>query len=112
MDGNATLLQIVITILTTTLMSSGFWAFVMKRNENKNARNRLLMGLAQDRILYLGLKYIDRGWISQDEYENLHEYLYCPYQEMGGNGSAERIMKMINNLPIKHSKGEFSDAVK
>lgn len=29
----------------------------------------MLIGLAHDRIVYLGMSYIDRGWITQDEYE-------------------------------------------
>ena len=41
------------------------------------------------------------GSITKDEYENLHDYLYLPYQELGGNGTAEKIMKEVSNLPIK-----------
>jgi hypothetical protein len=48
-------------------------------------------------------RYIERGWITQDEYENLHDYLYKPYEEMGGNGSAKKVMQEINKLPIHKS---------
>ena len=50
---------------------------------------------------YLGMKYIERGYITRDEYENLHDYLYVPYNKMGGNGSAERIMDEVKKLPIR-----------
>ncbi len=60
----------------------------------------MLIGLAHDRIVYLGMQYIEREWITQDEYENLHDYLYVPYKKMGGNGSAKRIMDEIDRLPI------------
>ena len=63
----------------------------------------MLIGLAHDRILYVGMEYIERGWITQDEYENLYEYLYKPYEKMGGNGSAKRVMKEVDNLPIHPS---------
>ena len=63
----------------------------------------MLIGLAHDRIVWLGMQYVDRGWITQDEYENLYEYLYKPYEKMGGNGSAKRIMQAVNNLPIHKS---------
>ena len=63
----------------------------------------MLIGLAHDRIMYLGMCYIERGWITQDEYENLYEYLYKPYEKMGGNGSAKRVMKEGDNLPIHPS---------
>ena len=29
----------------------------------------MLIGLAHDRIIYLGMTYIERGYITQDEYE-------------------------------------------
>lgn len=49
------------------------------------------------------MSYIDRGWITQDEYENLHDYLYKPYEKMGGNGSAKKVMSEVNKLPIHKS---------
>ena len=55
-----------------------------------------------DRIMYLGMRYIDRGWITQDEYENLNTYLYEPYKKLGGNGSALRVMQEVNKLPIRN----------
>ena len=39
-------------------------------------------------------------YITQDEYENLYEYLYSPYIKMGGNGSAKRVMQEVEKLPI------------
>lgn len=60
-----------------------------------------LVGLGHDRIIYLGLKYIQRGFITVDEYENLNEFLYKPYHNAGGNGSASRVMQAVNNLPIR-----------
>ena len=104
--------QTVLTILGTILASSGFWAFLQERSKRKAAENKqntletqMLIGLAHDRIIYLGMAYIDRGSITQDEYENLYKYLYTPYEKLGGNGSAKRIMTEVNQLPIqKHSR--------
>ena len=61
----------------------------------------MLIALGHDSIIFLGMTYLERGWISQDEYENIHDYLYVPYKLMGGNGSAERVMKEVDKLPIK-----------
>lgn len=66
----------------------------------------MLVGLAHDRILFLGMHYVDRGFITQDEYENLHDYLYVPYEKLGGNGSAKRVMQEVDKLPIKKSTYE------
>lgn len=88
------------------MASSGFWAFIMKHSERNDVKTEMLIGLAHDRIMYLGMGYIERGWITQDEYENLYEYLYKPYEKMGGNGSAKRVMDEVNKLSIR--KADFS----
>lgn len=89
----------VVTVIGTLLASSGFWAFTSRISDKKDARTQMLIGLGHDRIIYLGQSYINRGWITADEYENLYEYLYLPYRKCGGNGSAERIMEQVKKLP-------------
>lgn len=97
-------LQILLTIFSSVLASSGLWAYVTKRLEKKDVKTEMLIGLGHDRIMYLGMAYIERGYITSDEYENLYEYLYKPYEKMGGNGSAKRIMNEVNKLPIHKSQ--------
>lgn len=63
----------------------------------------MLLGLAHDRIMSLCMTYIERKYITSDEYENLYEYLYKPYEKLGGNGSAKRVMNEVNKLPIRAS---------
>lgn len=100
--------QIIITVFSSVLASSGLWAFIMKKFERNDARTRLLIGLAHDRIVTLGMRYIERGWITQDEYEDFHGYIYIPYKGLGGNGSGDRIMQAVDKLDIKPNgyKGE------
>ncbi len=95
-------LQMTLTVVCAVIASSGFWAYLQARHERKDVKTRMLVGLAHDRILSLGMQYIERGHITRDEYENLYEYLYRPYEKMGGNGSAKRIMQIINTLPIQN----------
>ena len=97
-------LQMVITIFCSVLASSGFWAYMMKRSENRDIKTEMLIGLGHDRIMFLGMTYIDRGYITKDEYENLYEYLYKPYEKLGGNGSAKRIMAEVDKLPIRKGR--------
>lgn len=92
--------QIALTIFSSVLASSGLWAYLQKRSETKDVKSEMLIGLAHDRIMYLGMQYIDRGYITQDEYENLRVYLYEPYEKLGGNGSAKRVMQEVDKLPI------------
>ena len=87
--------------------SSGLWTFIMKRTEGNSAEGQMLMGLAHDRIEALAISYIDRGYITSEEYENLYKYLYTPYKKLGGNGSAERLMNAVMKLPL-HS-AEYYD---
>ena len=93
--------QIVVPIAVAVLTSSGLWALVSKRADKNDAERKMLVGLAHDRITHLGMEYLTRGYITQDEYENLNDYLYQPYEKMGGNGSAKRIMEEVRKLPIK-----------
>lgn len=98
--------QILLTVFSSVLASSGLWAYMTKRLEKKDVKTEMLVGLGHDRIMYLGMSYIERGYITSDEYENLYEYLYKPYEKMGGNGSAKRVMNEVNKLPIHKSKYE------
>lgn len=93
--------QILLTILSSVLASSGLWAFILARLDRHSAEKQMLVGLGHDRIMFLGMRYIDRGWITQDEYENLSTYLYEPYKKLGGNGSAHKIMQEVDKLPIR-----------
>ena len=93
--------QIAVPLAVAVLTSSGLWALVSKRADKNDAERKMLVGLAHDRITHLGMEYLTRGYITQDEYENLNDYLYQPYEKMGGNGSAERIMEEVRKLPIK-----------
>lgn len=96
-------LQTILTILGSVAASSGFWAYIQSRRDKNDARSRMLVGLGHDRIVELGLKYIERGWITQEEYENLNDYLYKPYTGLGGNGSAKKIMQEVDKLPMHAS---------
>ena len=93
--------QTIVTIICSCLASSGLWALITKLMERKDAKTKMIVGLGHDRIMYLGMKYIERGWITRSEYENLEKWLYEPYLAIGGNGSAKKIMAEVNKLPIK-----------
>lgn len=91
--------------------SSGFWAFLQYKDSGKKAETKLIMGLAYSEIVSLGLAYIDRGWISKDEFEEFQKYLWEPYRDLGGNGVGTRIMQEVALLPIKYHKTTSQTAV-
>ena len=96
-------IQTIVSIIVAVLASSGLWAFLLNRSNKKDAKSDMLMGLAHDRILYLGKSYLERSleYVTMDEYDNHKNYLYEPYKRLGGNGTAERIMNEVDKLPIK-----------
>lgn len=98
-----TWVTILITAFASVLASTGFWTFLQKRLDKSSLTNKMLLGLAHDKIIELGMKYIERGSITHDELENLLDYLYTPYKEMGGNGSAERVIEEVKRLPITNA---------
>lgn len=105
-----TWLQILLTAIVSVLGSSGFWAFLQKRDTKRTQTDRLLMGLAYDKIIDLGMKYSERGWITKDEYEDYRRFLYDPYKALGGNGVTERIMGEVQSLPLKQ-RAKYNDVL-
>ena len=91
---------IAITILSTLLASTGFWTLINKVADKKSAKTKMILGLGHDRIMSLSMSYVERGNITQSEYENLYKYLYEPYKKMGGNGSVDRIMREVDKLEV------------
>lgn len=91
----------VITLVVAAFGSSGLWALIQRKLDKKDVRTRMLLGLGHDRIINLCMKYIDRGYITRSEFENLYKYLYKPYEDMGGNGTAKRLMEEVRKLPVK-----------
>lgn len=102
-------IQTILTILGSVLASSGFWAFMQYISKKKDSDNDLLLGLAHERIMSLVATYMSRkdengnSWITQNEYEDLYKYLYTPYKNRGGNGSAEKAMKDLQKLPMRYT---------
>lgn len=99
--GGPAWIDVLITVFVTVLASNGFWAILQKKFDQNSTEKTLLVGLAHDRIIYVGETFIARGWITYDEYEDFMKYLYEPYMKYGGNGIAERISDEVKKLPLK-----------
>ena len=95
--------QIAITIFSSVMVSSGFWTFIQRKSSFTDAKTKLLLGIAHDRLVEQGLAFIKRGWISKEEYQDYQTYLYDPYLSLGGNGLAERLVAEVQKLPIRET---------
>ena len=102
-------------ILLAVFASTGFWGVVSviiqyfmnkrsKQSEEQKKMNKMVLGLGHDRICFLGMTYVDRGYITKDEYEDLVTYLYSPYKDLGGNGTAELVINKVKQLPVTLNK--------
>ncbi len=93
-------LEYVLSMSTALLASGGLWTWLQNRRDRSSTTNKMILGLAQDRIVHLGTKYIRRGSITSDEYGSFMQYLYEPYIAMNGNGLAKKIQQDVSKLPI------------
>ena len=99
-------------IILAIIGSTGFWTVlctavqgaVQKRKKKKSAETQLLLGLAYSEIINRAEAYIHRGYIGTDEYKELAHYLYEPYRDMGGDGTAERLMAQVRALPTEKTE--------
>lgn len=110
--GGPAWVDVLVTVFVTVLASNGFWTILQKKFDRNSTEKKLLVGLAHDRIIYVGEGFIARGWITYDEYEDFMKYLYMPYAEYGGNGAAERISDEVKKLPLKTNDNRRSRRVK
>ena len=95
-----TISQFVLAFVTALLASSGLWAFLGSRLERNSAERELIIGIGHVELVFFGMQYIERGWITRDEYDTMQD-LYKPYVKLGGNGSGTKIMKELEKLPIR-----------
>lgn len=87
-------------IIIATMASTGFWTYIQNRSKKAKLNESLMMGLAYYRIVQTGFTYIERGWITKDEYDDFYNHLYIPYKAFGGVGLSDRIFKDVDSLPI------------
>lgn len=101
-------IQTIVTIACSVIASSGFWAFIQKRSDKNDVKTAMLLGLAHDRIVYLGMDSIEKGFITQDEYENLVKYLYTPYKKLMDDDTTalDHIIQEVDKLPMHNYRIE------
>ena len=86
-------------VITTLLGSSGIWMWVKTRSDRNYSEDQLLLEVAKNQLTVLGRTYLERGYITMDEYEE-YEAEYKLYSALGGNGLAKRVFKQVDELPM------------
>lgn len=108
----------VVTILTAVIAGlcgsgvTGLIQFLIQRHDNKVSQTDEMLqkiinsvnGLGHDRLIWMCKRYINEGEISVEDYDELKNYLYEPYKDLGGNGTGEEYFKLVEELPRIPSK--------
>lgn len=109
--------QIIITIITSIMASSGLWALILaivqRRAEARaaskkadSAERKMLLALAHDRLYYLCGQFLaefkagTRDHMDVDEFHNL-QILYTGYTGLGGNGTCKRLYDEASKIPVR-----------
>lgn len=74
-------------------------SFLKHERCKKTSNHTLMLGLAKERLITKGEKYILRNGITQQEYDAL-QGVAEPYLQNGGNGTGEKIWEDVDELPI------------
>lgn len=91
----------IVAIISALLSSAGVWTFIAKRQDKKDSITKLIIGVAYDRIIFLGTHYINRGYITTSEYHNLYNNLVVPYEECNEDKTIEKIMEEVKKLEMR-----------
>lgn len=86
-------------LITTVLSGPGIWAWAKTRTTRNQSEDRLLLQVAKNQLVTQGRKYLKRGYITMDEYQE-YEAEYQVYSDLGGNGLARRIFEQVDDLPM------------
>jgi hypothetical protein len=85
--------------VTALLGGSGVWAWAKTKSDHNNNAAKLLLTVTRTQLIALGRSYIERGYVTMDEYEE-YEAEYQIYSALGGNGLARRVFEQVEELPM------------
>lgn len=86
-------------LLSAVFGAPGMWAFVKAKTDRGDNAAKLLLTVSKSQLVSLGRMYLERGYITMDEYEE-YEAEYRIYSDLGGNGLARRIFEQVDELPM------------
>lgn len=90
-------LEIVFGVAVSAL-SAGFIRLKTKFKRQKVIESALI-ALLHDRLYQSCKTNLERGWCSIEDKKNM-EYMFRPYKELGGNGTAESMYCQCQTLPV------------
>lgn len=76
------------------------WSKQEKKDKRIDALVEAQMVIMVDRVRYLGKCYIEEGFVSLSDKENIRA-LYNAYKALGGNGHLETVMDEVEHLEVR-----------
>ena len=91
---------IIIAIIGSGILNIILNYWIARKNEyNVNLKaNRLVM---KNILRELCMKYIEQGWIYEDELEDIITMHQCYHNELKGNGFLDHQMNHVKNLEVR-----------
>lgn len=86
-------------LISAVFGAPGIWAWAKTKADRNDNVAKLLLSVSKNQLITLGRTYIERGYITMDEYEE-YEAEYQIYSSLGGNGLARRVFEQVDDLPM------------
>lgn len=94
----------IIKIVLSVFVCTGFWSFlteVYRNNKEKQTpQDKMILAIGRDKLLSLSKKYIEQGFIPDDEFEAFDK-LFEAYIGMKGNSTVKALGERALKLPLK-----------
>ena len=73
---------------------------LLKYAKENEALKEGMKGMLHNEIIYRCKKLLIIGYVTLEDLEEL-EYLFKPYEGLGGNGTAKKMVERCYSLPVK-----------
>lgn len=96
--------QIIIAVISSGLLTTiinRIFTYLDKRAELRSGVTHGLRLVLKDRLRFLCTRYIEQGWIYEDELEDIMAMHSTYHDTLKGNGYLDELMRRVNTLPIK-----------
>ena len=94
---NSEIIITAITVIGLIFGKDAFWEWL--RNRKLTSKDRLMLAIGRDRLLFLAKSYIKNGKIPSDEYDMFIE-MGESYIAMGGNHTTKKRFNQAKELPV------------
>ena len=96
--------QIIVAVIGSGLLTTvinRIFNFIDRRAELRSGVTHGLRLVLKDRLRFLCTRYIEQGWIYEDELEDLISMHSAYHDTLKGNGYLDELMGRVKHLPIK-----------